>query len=68
MHFFLRKNYQIYILRNKLMKAAYLTEPEKIELKQIETPAVGEDDVLVKITNVGICGSDPALLSAWKTW
>lgn len=41
------------------MKAAYLAESGKIELKQVESPALdGVNDVLIKISNVGICGSD----------
>lgn len=40
------------------MKAALLTKPQTIEIRDIEMPKVGLLDLLVKIKNVCICGSD----------
>ncbi len=41
------------------MKAARLVQPRTIELQNIAEPAIMcEDEVLLKIENVGICGSD----------
>ena len=40
------------------MKAYYLQAANKIGSVQKETPLVHEDDVLVRVSNVGICGSD----------
>ena len=40
------------------MKAAVLQEKGVIEIVELQPPAVGDDDVLVKIDYVGICGSD----------
>jgi L-iditol 2-dehydrogenase len=37
------------------MKAAVLTEREKIEVREVPTPAVGGKDLLVKLKNCGIC-------------
>lgn len=40
------------------MKAMLLTEPNKLEITDVETPQVGPDDVLVEVKACGICGSD----------
>ena len=39
-------------------RTAYLTEKKKIEIRDSEMPVCGNNDVLVEIKNVGICGSD----------
>lgn len=40
------------------MKAMYLEEPGKIVEKDIPKPEVDEEELLVKIKEVGVCGSD----------
>lgn len=40
------------------MKAVFLTEPGKIELRDISVPVPEDDQVLVKVEAVGVCGSD----------
>ena len=41
------------------MKAIKVTEPFKVEVVEIEKPVIkNDDDVIVKITSGGICGSD----------
>ncbi|RJP55375.1 MAG: NAD(P)-dependent alcohol dehydrogenase [Anaerolineaceae bacterium] len=40
------------------MKAAVLKEKGVIEIEEREMPKTGDDDVLVKIEYVGVCGSD----------
>jgi L-iditol 2-dehydrogenase/galactitol-1-phosphate 5-dehydrogenase len=41
------------------MKGIYFTEPGKVELKEnIDKPKIKSDEVLIKIKNCGICGSD----------
>lgn len=40
------------------MKAALLVSPMNIEIKNIENPKIGPEDLLIKIKRVGICGSD----------
>ncbi len=40
------------------MKAQVFYEKEKMEMEELVVPAVGDSDVLVKVKNVGICGSD----------
>ena len=39
-------------------QAAFLMEPQKIELLDCEVPTVGPEDVLLELEYVGICGSD----------
>ncbi len=39
-------------------KVAMLTGLEKIEIKEFPMPAVGDDDVLVKVEGCGVCGTD----------
>jgi L-iditol 2-dehydrogenase len=41
------------------MKAAFLIEKNKIEIREIEKPQIkNRDEVLIKIKSVGVCGSD----------
>jgi threonine dehydrogenase-like Zn-dependent dehydrogenase len=42
----------------KTMRAQVLEEPYKFVLKEVPVPEISDDDVLVKITYCGICGSD----------
>ncbi|MGE5613159.1 MAG: NAD(P)-dependent alcohol dehydrogenase [Bacillota bacterium] len=42
----------------RLMKAAVLIEPGKIVMENRPIPEPGDNDVLVKMKHVGICGSD----------
>ncbi len=42
----------------QLMKAAIFTKTETIEMAEVPIPRVGEADVLVRVKNCGICGSD----------
>lgn len=42
----------------ELMKAAVLTDLERIEMQELPLPRVGDADVLVRVKNCGICGSD----------
>lgn len=39
-------------------EAAYLVEKQKLEIHSCDMPSVGEEDVLIKVCHVGICGSD----------
>ncbi len=43
------------------MKAAVLSRYNKLEYKEIDTPAMKEDEVLVKVNYASICGSDQHL-------
>lgn len=43
---------------SKTMLQQVMTEPGKIEFRTIEVPQPGENEVLVRIRRIGICGSD----------
>jgi len=40
------------------MKAVVFPEAEKIEIQQVGDPGCGDDDVVIKVTSAGICGTD----------
>ena len=40
------------------MKAAQLVGPKRFEFKDVETPAAQDDECLIKVQRVSICGSD----------
>lgn len=40
------------------MKAIYVKGPSKVEIKNVEKPRVGDDDLLVSMKACGVCGSD----------
>ena len=42
----------------KTAHVAMLTGIEKMEIKEFSIPAVGDDDMLVKVEGCGICGTD----------
>lgn len=42
------------------MKAIVISEPGKIEIRDIPMPVVGEGEALLKVKYVGICGADVA--------
>lgn len=40
------------------MKAYVLVKPMELQVQEREIPSVADDEVLIKVTNVGLCGSD----------
>ena len=44
--------------------------PEKgsVEIREIEKPEIGEEDVLLEVANVGVCGSDLHQWTADHSW
>ena len=54
------------------MKAAAVVNfaPEKwsVEIREIEKPVIGEDDVLLEVVNVGVCGSDLHQWTSDHSW
>ena len=40
------------------MKALYIVRPGQVDIREIDTPAVGPDEVLVRVRAAGICGTD----------
>ena len=54
------------------MKSAAVVNfaPEKgsVEIREIEKPEIGEEDVLLEVANVGVCGSDLHQWTADHSW
>ena len=49
------------------LKAAVIYGSGDIRYAQMPDPVCGEDDVILKVSACGICGSDsPRILSGWK--
>lgn len=42
----------------KTARVAVLTAPKKIEILTLPVPEIGDDEVLVKVEQTGICGTD----------
>ena len=40
------------------MKQAVMTEPGTIEFREVQEPEINDDQVLVRIMRLGVCGSD----------
>ncbi|WP_368901182.1 zinc-binding dehydrogenase [Oceanobacillus oncorhynchi] len=40
------------------MQQAVLSSKEKVEFQEVPLPKIGEKEVLIKVENIGICGSD----------
>lgn len=43
-------------------------EPHSVELRDIERPSIGADDVLLQVAAVGVCGSDLHQWTAEHSW
>ena len=41
-----------------MMRAAYLVEPGRFELREVARPEPGPDEALIRIARTGICGTD----------
>lgn len=41
-----------------MMKAAFVVDECKVEIQDIDIPKIKDDEVLIKVKTVGICGSD----------
>ena len=42
------------------MRVAFIVAPKKIEIREVETPKINDDQMLIKIEAVGVCTSDMA--------
>jgi 2-desacetyl-2-hydroxyethyl bacteriochlorophyllide A dehydrogenase len=45
------------------LKAAVLNKPKDVQVKDVETPEPGLDEVLIKIQACGVCGTDHSLFT-----
>src|SRR6476660_4333737 len=46
----------------------YAPEKGSVEIREIEMPEIGEEDVLLEVANVGVCGSDLHQWTADHSW
>jgi L-iditol 2-dehydrogenase len=59
------------IMTSKIKSAAVVNfAPEKgsVEIREIEMPDIGEEDVLLEVVNVGVCGSDLHQWTSEHSW
>ncbi len=49
---------------SEMMKAAVLTGPETVTVKEVPVPAVGPGQIEIQVSACGVCGSD---IHMWKT-
>jgi 2-desacetyl-2-hydroxyethyl bacteriochlorophyllide A dehydrogenase len=53
---------------NIMMKALVLKSPETLELMEVPTPILSAGQVLIKVSNCGICGSDIRYFYGENPW
>lgn len=46
----------------------YAPEKGSVELREVEAPVIGDEDVLLEVANVGVCGSDLHQWTADHSW
>jgi threonine dehydrogenase-like Zn-dependent dehydrogenase len=47
------------------MKAAVMETVQCVKIKEVPIPEIGEDEVLIKVKNTGICGTDWSIYNGW---
>ena len=48
-----------------MMKAAVFEAVKTIKVKEVPIPEIGDEDVLIKVVNTGICGTDWSIYNGW---
>jgi len=48
-----------------MMKAAVFEEVGVIKVKEVPVPEIGDNEVLIKVKNTGICGTDWSIYNGW---
>ena len=46
----------------------FAPEPHSVEIRELERPEIGDDDVLLEVAAVGVCGSDLHQWTAQHSW
>jgi len=46
----------------------YADQPHAVELREVESPTIGEEEVLLEVAAVGVCGSDLHQWTAQHSW
>ena len=49
----------------KTMRAAVLESVKTVKVKEVPVPEIGEGEVLIKVKNTGICGTDWSIYNGW---
>ena len=65
------KRFKQYVYSSPMKSAAvinYAPEPGSVEVREIPRPMIGEDDVLLEVSHVGVCGSDLHQWTANHSW
>ena len=55
-------------MEQKMMKAAVLTGPERIQVKNVPIPEVGSGEMMIQVSVCGVCGSDIHMWKEGKGW
>ena len=55
-------------MERRRMKAAVLTGPQAIEVKEVPVPALKSGEIEIKVSACGVCGSDVHMWKAGKGW
>lgn len=53
---------------NSIAVVNYSSKQGSVELREVPKPSIGEDDVLLEVANVGVCGSDLHQWTADHSW
>jgi alcohol dehydrogenase/L-iditol 2-dehydrogenase len=53
---------------NSIAVVNYAPEKGSVEIREISKPVIGEDEVLLQVANVGVCGSDLHQWTADHSW
>ena len=46
----------------------YAPEKGSVEIREVARPEIGEEDVLLEVVNIGVCGSDLHQWSSTHSW
>lgn len=55
-------------MEKRMMKAAVLEGPRRIEVKEMPVPEAREGEIQIKVSACGVCGSDVHMWKAGKGW
>ena len=55
-------------MKQRMMKAAVLTGPQNIEIKEVPIPTLKPGEIEIKVSACGVCGSDVHMWKSGKGW
>lgn len=62
---------EIFKIKSNMKNAAVVNfskEKGSVEIREIEKPVIGDDDILLEVANVGVCGSDLHQWTSDHSW